>query len=109
MTHTCPSPSYDVQVAMRKTFKLKVSNKLPARQADSIKHEVKKYLKRERKKTLPEGLDFWDFDCRIGNTQADAEIIKVGEINSNISKMLEADKEEFYLEILAKPAKKYTK
>mgnify|MGYP000226589440 CR=1 FL=1 len=87
---------------MRKTFNLKVSNKEPARQADSIKHEVKKYLKRERKKTLPEKVDFWDFDCRIGDNAEAAKVINVADINSNITKLLEADKDEFYLEILAK-------
>ena len=49
---------------MKKFFSLEASNHKPARLADKIKSEVRKYLKRERSKELPEGVDFWDFDCR---------------------------------------------
>ena len=48
---------------MKKTFSFKVSNKNRDRQTDSIKYEIKKYIARERRKALPEGGDFWDFDC----------------------------------------------
>ena len=51
---------------MKKTFVLSHPKiKLP-RLVDSIRHEVKKYLRRERNKQVPDGADFWDFDCRFG-------------------------------------------
>jgi len=88
---------------MKKTFKLTHPKiKLP-RLVEAAKHEVKKYLKRERNKNLPEGVDYWDFDCKYGATEAQAEVIHLSEINKNID---EAEKQElasFYLEILAKP------
>ena len=49
---------------MKKTFRLTHEKIQPARLMESIKNEVRKYLKRERAKKLPEGADFWDFDCR---------------------------------------------
>lgn len=94
---------------MKKTFDLKVSNKTPERQADSIKHEVKKYLARERKKTIPDGFDTWKFDCRIGDNAKSASSIQMSEINPNISKLVTDEKESFYLEILVKPGHKTKK
>jgi hypothetical protein len=73
------------------------------RLVEAIKYEVKKYVKRERGKTLPPGADFWDFDCRYGVDEASAEIIHLSAINKSIS-LAEAEQlESFYLEILAKP------
>lgn len=89
---------------MKKIFKLKVDNKTPERQADSIKYEIKKYIKRERKKELPETADYWDFDCKIGDAESSAEKIHLKEVNSSIDKQLELGKESFYLEILARTA-----
>lgn len=89
---------------MKKTFSLKDEKRAPERMADKIKFEVKKYLKRERKKDLPESADFWAFDCRIGATVDSAKEIHEKEINKNIDVMVEKQVESFYLEILAKQA-----
>lgn len=89
---------------MKKTFKLTNPVKKVERVADDIKCEVKRYVKRERKKALPENFDYWDFDCRIGATSNDAVKIKVNELSSMIDKVVLEGKEEFYLEILAKSA-----
>ncbi len=88
---------------MKKNFKLSHPKlKLP-RLVEAIKYEVRKYIRRERRKPLPEGVDFWDFDCRFGPDEARSEVIHVSAINKYISQA-EADQlESFYLEILAKP------
>ncbi len=91
---------------MKKTFSFNVPNKKPARQADSIKHEVKKYLGRERRKDTPEGVDFWDFDCKIGDDANSSSTIQVNEISAAIDKILLSEKESFYLEILSKAGMK---
>ena len=94
---------------MKKTFVLSHPKiKLP-RLVEGIKHEVKKYLKRERNKPLKEGVDFWDFDCRYGVTETIAESIHLSTINKCIDQA-EADQlESFYIEILAKPGTKNKK
>ncbi len=47
---------------MKKTFKLNVENKHPQRLLEAIKNEIRKIYKKEKKeKTLPEGVDFWEF------------------------------------------------
>ena len=90
-------------ITMKKTFKLSHPKiKLP-RLVEAIKFEVKKYLKRERRKTLPPKVDFWDFDCRFGINEASSEVIHVSAINKSISQAESQQLESFYLEILAKP------
>ena len=88
---------------MKKTFVMSHPKiKLP-RLVEAIKHEVKRYLQRERRKPLPPGVDYWDFDCRYGVDEASAEVIHVADINKAISRAEEQQLASFYLEILAKP------
>lgn len=70
---------------------------------EAIKHEVNKYVKRERRKKLPANVDFWDFDCKFGQTEDVATEIHLAEIRKYIDKTVEQNQESFYLEILAKP------
>ncbi|MBN0988602.1 DUF6172 family protein [Amphritea pacifica] len=88
---------------MKKTFHLTHPKLTVPRRVDAIKHEVKKYLKRERNKTLPENADFWDFDCRFGLDEASSEPVHLAEINKKISDVEASQQDSFYLEILAKP------
>lgn len=94
---------------MKKTFKLVDEKRAPERVADKIKFEVKKYIKRERRKELPEGADFLAFDCRIGKSSDVAVEIHEKEINKNIDTMVSEKAETFYLEILAKVARRTKK
>jgi len=88
---------------MKKTFKMTHPKiKLP-RLVEAIKYEVKKYIKRERGKTLPPDVDFWDFDCRYGVDQASSEVIHLSDINKCISQAEAQQLESFYLEVLVKP------
>ncbi|MCW4631155.1 MULTISPECIES: DUF6172 family protein [Marinomonas] len=91
---------------MKKTFKLSHPTIKYPRLVEATKNEVKKYLKRERNKTLPEYADFWGFDCRFGQTEALAEEIHVAQINEKISLAESQEWTEFYLEILAVPAQR---
>ena len=88
---------------MKKTFKMTHQKIQVPRLVEAIKHEVKKYLQRERRKPLPPEVDFWDFDCRFGVDEASSEVIHVADINKAISTAEEQQLESFYLEILAKP------
>ncbi len=88
---------------MRKTFKLSHPKIKVPRLVEAIKFEVKKYLRRERRKELPPDVDFWDFDCRYGADEASSEVIHVSAINKFISQAESEQLESFYLEILAKP------
>ena len=97
------NPSHPYGITMKKTFQMTHPKlKLP-RLVEAIKHEVKKYIKRERRKTLPTDVDFWDFDCRFGVDEATSEVIHISAINKYISQAESKQLESFYLEILVKP------
>lgn len=89
---------------MKKTFTFASKNKAPERNIDSMKFEIKKYIARERKKKLPEGTDYWDFDCRIGADESVSDKVELKEIGKNIDKIFTEGHGGYYLEILAKPA-----
>ena len=91
---------------MKKTFVLSHPKIKVARLFEAAKSDVKKYFKRERKKKLPSGADVWDFDCKFGNTEAEAVEVRISDINKRISEAEALGLESFYLEILAKPAKR---
>ena len=94
---------------MKKTFKLTHPKIKVPRLVEAIKYEVKKYLKRERRKDLPKGADFWDFDCRTGVDEASSEPVHVYDINKSIDHAESKQLESFYLEILAKPGRRVKK
>lgn len=89
---------------MKKTFKLTHEKTATPRLVEAIKHEVRKYVKRERKRALPADADFWDFDCRFGLDQTNSEEIHFGEIDQKINQAEADGLTSFYLEIIAKSA-----
>lgn len=91
---------------MRKTFQLHIEGKNRDRVLDATKHEIRQYLKRERRKTLPEGADYWDFDCRFGSSEANAATVHLSTITALIDSVAQQGGSSFYLELLAKPAKR---
>jgi hypothetical protein len=91
---------------MRKTFQLQVEGKHPDRLLEAIKHEIRKYIKRERRRVLPEGADFWDFDCRFGAAQESAEVVHLSAITGLIDGVVKEGGKQFYVEILAKAGKR---
>ncbi len=94
---------------MKKTFPLTAPNHQPARVVEQIKSDVRKYLKRERKKALPEGVDFWDFNCKIGHGEAAPETKHVEEIIPAIDQAVASQCASVYVEILATPGQRKAK
>lgn len=91
---------------MKKSFPLTSASHKPARVVEAIKAEIRKYLKRERRKPLPEEMDFWDFDCRAGKDEPSAATVHVSEITKPIDTAASESWDSIYIEILAKPAKR---
>ena len=88
---------------MKKNFALQAPNKKPDRVLESVKAEVNKYLARERRKKLPEGVDYWDFDCKVGADSNSARKVHVKELSKAIDQVAAKGVESVYVEILAKP------
>ena len=91
---------------MKKIFKLTHPKIKPARLIEAVRRDVKKYLKRENRKPLPDDFDCWNFDCKFGSSKDKAEVILSSEISKCISEAEAEKMKSFYLEILAKPGYK---
>lgn len=87
---------------MKKIFNIYVENKTRDRQVDSIKNEVRKYIKREKSKKLPEGFNSWFFDCKFGESQDSAKEINFADVIKSIDFAQKENYDSFYLEIVAK-------
>ncbi|MDP3654040.1 MAG: DUF6172 family protein [Rhodoferax sp.] len=87
---------------MKKTFKLNIEGKNRDRVLDATKHEIRKYVKRQRRVPLPAGVDYWDFDCRFGTSAENAEVVHFATITALIDAVAAAGGDAFYLELLAK-------
>ncbi len=94
---------------MKKIFRLTDEKKKPERIIEASKHEIRKYLKRERGKKLPEGADYWDFDCCFGQNNEETQPLHVAQITSALDKAYESKWEQCYIEIIAKPAQREVK
>jgi hypothetical protein len=89
---------------MKKQFPFTSEKHKSDRVVELIKADINKYVARERRKALPEGVDFWDFDCRCGATVEKAKSVNIAEIGKEIDKLFAAEAAGAYVEILAKPA-----
>jgi len=86
---------------MRKTFQLAIEGKNRDRVLEAVKHEVRKYVRRERRRALPVGVDFWDFDCRFGPTEAEAVVVHFATLTELMDAVAQAGGSQFFVEILA--------
>jgi hypothetical protein len=91
---------------MKKTYQLQAEGKHPDRLLDAIKHEIRKYVKRERRRELPAGADYWDFDCRFGAAEGEAQPAHLSTLIGQIDGIKQGGGSQFYIEILAKPAQR---
>ncbi|RYF32919.1 MAG: hypothetical protein EOO26_09850 [Comamonadaceae bacterium] len=87
---------------MRKTFQLRPEGKNPDRVLEAVKHEIRKYIKRERRRELPANADFWDFDCRFGTAEETAAVVHLAELTGLIDAVAKAAGPQFYVEVIAK-------
>ena len=85
---------------MKKVFSLVHPTKKPARLVDAAKNVITKYLKRERRKELPEGVDFVDFNCRLGTKEELAQPLHLKELFKAIDRAELSGATELYVEIL---------
>ena len=88
---------------MKKTFQLNIEGKNRDRVLDAVKHEIRKYIKRERRRDVPEGADYWDFDCKFGLSEDVAEVVHLATLTALIDGVANAAGSQFYVEVLAKP------
>ena len=87
---------------MKKNFSLQIEGKNADRVLEAVKHEIRKYFKRERNRALPKEVDFWDFDCKVGLTADTAEVVKVSAVIESLDALAKEGTASVYVEILSK-------
>jgi len=87
---------------MKKNFPLQAEGKHPDRVLEAVKHEIRKYFKRERNRDVPKGVDFWDFDCKVGLSADSAEVVRVGSVIEAVDAAAKSGAASVYVEILSK-------
>ena len=91
---------------MRQTFPFAHPRHAPPQALAALKNRIRKYIKRERRKQLPEGADYWDFDCKIGPREESATVAHVAELIPRMGDLCSEGSTHVYVEILAKPARR---
>lgn len=87
---------------MKKTYPLQTEGKHPDRVLDAVKHDIRKYFKRERSRPVPVGADFWDFDCEVGTSAENAEPVRVGAVIEAVDAVARSGAAAVYVAILSK-------
>ena len=94
---------------MQKTFRTTHPKIKPARLFESARGHVNKVLKQERKKPLPDGMHYWDFDCTYGPTKETAEAVYVGGLKKAIDGAEKEGLESFFISISPRAVKRARK
>ncbi|WP_293752862.1 DUF6172 family protein [Limnohabitans sp. Rim8] len=87
---------------MKKNFPLQTEGKHPDRVLEAVKHDIRKYFKRERNRDVPKGVDFWDFDCKVGLNADSAEVVRVSGVIEAVDAAAKSGAASVYVEILSK-------
>jgi len=95
---------------MKKIFKLTDEKKHEDRVLEAVKNDIRKYVKREKKKKLPDAATmYWDFDCKIGATADTAEVVAYEELIKALDAIKATGVTEVYVEVMAKTVDKPVK
>lgn len=87
---------------MKRTFKLDHPKIKVPRLVDSIKHDLRKFLKKERQKALPEDANYWGFDCKLGESEEAAVEVHISSLTKEIDQLVASSVMTIYVEITPK-------
>ncbi|HLP09480.1 MAG TPA: DUF6172 family protein [Opitutaceae bacterium] len=91
---------------MKKTFPLKDPRRADARVLEAVKNELRKYVRREQRKTLPEGFGRWDFACKVGAEAGTARTLPLSEVIAAVDAAAQSGAAAVFVEIVALPAQR---
>jgi len=92
---------------MKKIFKLTDEKKHEDRVLEAVKNDIRKYVKREKKKKLADAkMTYWDFDCKVGASPENAEVVEFDALIKALDAVKATGAKECYVEILAKVVNK---
>lgn len=91
---------------MKKTFPLQQAGRDDARVRDKIRHEVNKFLRRARGRPPVDGFRGWDFTCKVGPSETQAEPRALKEVASSIDAIAQTGAGHVYIELTPVPARR---
>lgn len=91
---------------MRKNYALRPEGKHPDRVLDAVKHDIRRYMRRVRGQAVPADADFWDFDCRLGETAEAAQAVHPGELIKQLDSLAKTGASHCYVELLPRAAQR---
>lgn len=91
---------------MKKTFPLQQPGRDDARVRDKIRHEVNKFLRRARQRPPAEGFRGWDFLCKVGPSETQAEPRELKDVATAIDQVAAGGALHVYLELTPVPARR---
>ncbi len=94
---------------MNKTYKLIEEKRNKDRVVEAIKHEVRKYIKREKNKSLPKDVDFWKLECKISKDSDELAFVEFQNLIKTIDTLVLEEAKILNIEILSFEGIKKTK
>ncbi|SFV64033.1 hypothetical protein MNB_SV-3-1494 [hydrothermal vent metagenome] len=92
---------------MKKVYKLTDEKRHEDRVLEAVKNDIRKYVKREKKKDLPDKATmYWDFDCKVGVTLEEAKEVVYEELIKALDAVKATGATEVYVEVMAKAVPK---
>lgn len=88
---------------MKKSFPLHLPGKADARVLDAIKHEVRKYVRRELNKAQSDGIRRPLFTCVVGTSAADAAESPLKNVSAAIDRVAQTGADHVYIAIKSAP------
>lgn len=97
----CPLISSAQEPPLKKKYSLVSATKTIERQADSIKHDIKKVFQKLNRRKLQDKSSYWHFTCKIEPKGSPAQEISPNGINAMVDELVVKGVEEFTLEVEA--------
>ena len=94
---------------MKKTYQLVIEGRHPDRLLEASKHDVRKYMARQRRAALPAGADYWDFACQFGLTEIDASTVHVATLIALMDAAAKGGAAGFFVDIIGRAAHRKAK
>jgi len=86
---------------LKKKFELTATNKEPQRVLEAIKNDIRKYIKREKRKPLPEGCNVWNIECKFGQNEDQPQTIEFQDIIKSIDEASQNEAKSIYIELIS--------
>ena len=94
---------------MKKRFELTSPNKEPQRVLEAVKNEIRKYIKREKRKPLPQDMDIWNIACKFSKEEEELQEILFKDITTCLDEASALNTKSINIELISNAVKREVK